>query len=389
VQRRSILFLESFFGGSHRAFAEGLATHSRHEIDLRTMPDANWRWRTRASALQFAATLARERGAPDPVRHTASRPLDLSAYDLIVATDLLTLSDFRAMTSGPPVLLYVHESQMTYPLPKGTTLDAATAFVDIRNTLMADRIVFNSRFHRDRFLEVAQEVLQAAPGPGLSDLAETIAARSTVLHPGCELAALLEAERPGGGRTGHTGFRNSPAGPLIIWNHRWEYDKNPTPFFRTLERLSGEGYPFRLALLGENPQYHPREFEAARETLASHIVQYGYLGGREDYERILAAGDIVVSTSVQENFGISVVEAVAAGCIPLLPARLSYPEVIPAEYHRTCLYGANAELVSRLRAFLRDGVPVLPGLREAMRRYDWRELAPAYDRALGAAAEGP
>jgi glycosyltransferase involved in cell wall biosynthesis len=176
-------------------------------------------------------------------------------------------------------------------------------------------------------------------------------------------------------------------GPLVVWNHRWEYDKNPTPFFRTLERLSEEGVAFHLALLGENPQYHPKEFEAARETLDPHIIRYGYLPDRTDYAALLRSADIVVSTSVQENFGISVVEAVAAGCIPLLPKRLSYPEIIPREYHDSCLYGSNRELQEKLRGFLTDGLPELPGLKEAMRAYDWSRLAPAYDRELEALAE--
>ncbi len=402
MQHHRFLFLESFFGGSHRAFAEGLIEHSRHRIDLLTLPAENWRWRTRAAALQFVDRLAEERAAPRPTTHPRARPLHLEEYDGIIATDLLTLADFRALVAGPPILLYVHESQMTYPLPKGVSLDAATAFVDIRNVLMADRTLFNSHFHRRRFLEVAAEVLEGAPSPELRELGATMAAHAGVLHPGCSLDRLLAGPRGAAGAAGaggaganvrgagagEAGAASAPAaGPLIIWNHRWEYDKNPAPFFRTLERLSDEGWEFRLALLGENPQYHPREFEAARESLDKHIVQYGYLDDRAAYEQLLCAGDIVVSTSVQENFGISVVEAVAAGCLPLLPRRLSYPEVIPAEYHETCLYDSNRELVSMLRSFLRDGVPSAAGLREAMRRYGWSNLGPAYDRELEALAQ--
>ena len=33
-----VLFLEPYFGGSHQAFAEGLARHSSHPIDLETLP---------------------------------------------------------------------------------------------------------------------------------------------------------------------------------------------------------------------------------------------------------------------------------------------------------------------------------------------------------------
>ncbi|MFO7781310.1 MAG: DUF3524 domain-containing protein, partial [Spirochaetia bacterium] len=314
MQHHRFLFLESFFGGSHRAFAEGLIEHSRYRIDLLTLPAENWRWRTRAAALQFADRLAEERAAARPTTHAHARPLHLEGYDGIIATDLLTLADFRALVVGPPILLYVHESQITYPLPKGMSLDAATAFVDIRNVLMADRTLFNSHFHRRRFLEVAAEVLEGAPSQELRELGTSIAERAGVLHPGCSLERLLAGPRGAGaggaGAAGHAdsaagaagataagGAGNATAGPLIIWNHRWEYDKNPAPFFRTLERLSGEGWEFRLALLGENPQYHPKEFEAARASLEKHILQYGYLDDRAAYEQLLLAGDIVVSTS--------------------------------------------------------------------------------------------
>jgi glycosyltransferase involved in cell wall biosynthesis len=318
-------------------------------------------------------------------------------YDGVIVTDLITLADFRALVSGPPVLLYMHESQMTYPLPKGKTVETDTALADIRNVLMADRVLFNSRFHRGRFLEVAGDVLAGAPSDEPAGLVSALEARSAVLHPGCELTDAACGENSGHGAAGAwahaagtvTGGRQPQDGPLVVWNHRWEYDKNPTPFFRSLERLAAEGVGFRLALLGENPQYHPREFEAAWESLRPHIVRYGYVPERSDYAALLRSADIVVSTSLQENFGISIVEAVAAGCIPLLPKRLSYPEIIPPKYHDRCLYGSNRELLEKLRRFLTGGLPELPGLAEAMLRYDWSRLAPLYDRELDALAERP
>ena len=33
-----VLFLEPFYGGSHREFADGLVQHSRHQIVLHTLP---------------------------------------------------------------------------------------------------------------------------------------------------------------------------------------------------------------------------------------------------------------------------------------------------------------------------------------------------------------
>ncbi len=41
----NILLLEPYFGGSHRAWAEGYARHSGHRIDLLTLPASFWKWR--------------------------------------------------------------------------------------------------------------------------------------------------------------------------------------------------------------------------------------------------------------------------------------------------------------------------------------------------------
>ena len=80
-------------------------------------------------------------------------------------------------------------------------------------------------------------------------------------------------------------------------------------------------------------------------------------------------------------------EAIAAGAVPLLPDRLSYPEIVPAAHHRAVLYRSG--LFDRLRAVLED-LPAararVAGLRRAMRRWSWEAVAPAYDDALGALA---
>jgi hypothetical protein len=89
----------------------------------------------------------------------------------------------------------------------------------------------------------------------------------------------------------------------------------------------------------------------------------------------------VLSTAIHEFFGVSFVEAIYCGCRPILPRRLSYPELIPAQRHAQCLYDDFDGLLARLRAALAD--PAAPrALDDTVTRFDWQALAPIYDALL-------
>jgi hypothetical protein len=73
----------------------------------------------------------------------------------------------------------------------------------------------------------------------------------------------------------------------------------------------------------------------------------------------------------------------------LLPKRLSYPELIPAEFHQDVLYRSRDELVSRLVRLLRElTLPRSPWrakareLARSMNRYAWAVLIDRYDEEL-------
>jgi len=76
-------------------------------------------------------------------------------------------------------------------------------------------------------------------------------------------------------------------------------------------------------------------------------VHFGYAENYEEYCMLLHQADIVVSTAVHEFYGIAVIEAVRAGCRPLLPKRLSYPELFDKKY----LYG-EGKLVRSLEKII-------------------------------------
>ena len=166
----------------------------------------------------------------------------------------------------------------------------------------------------------------------------------------------------------------------MLWNHRWDHDKNPEAVFRSLIELADEGVDFQLAVAGENTRVDPREFTEAFHRLGERVVQVGYLP-RGDYTALLGRADVVVSAAFHEFFGIAVVEAMAAGAVPVLPDRLSYPELVPEQFHSAALY-PDGGLTARLKHVL-GNLEVwrsrVEGLAGAMRQFDWPAVVNDYD----------
>jgi len=360
---RRILFLEPFFGGSHRDFAQGLIEHSSLRIDLHTLPARFWKWRLRGAALHFV--------------HKIKNP---EGYDALVTCDMLSLSDLKALWGAacPPSLVYFHENQLTYPLAPGESMDLQYGFTDITTALAADRVLFNSQSHYTAFFKDLPGFLRNMPEHRPNWVIDAIKGKSSILYPGCRFDPETDI-----------GLLRAHETPLIIWNHRWEFDKNPNLFFRTLERVSNEQVQFRLALLGENYQVMPKEFIAAKDRFGDHLEQYGFVESRKEYYDWLKRGSIVISTADQENFGISIVEAIRHGCAPLLPNRLSYPELIPEHLHKYFLYRDGDELFHKLMNLITElpnpGNPWPVRLEElagSMNRFSWINLINDYDREL-------
>lgn len=249
--------------------------------------------------------------------------------------------------------------------------------------LCADRILFNSRFHLESWFDELPRLLKHFPDYTELQTVDALRARSEVLPLGLSLRALDPA------RDDAEQARTGPL--LIVWNHRWEYDKGPEAFFRALYALAERGADFRLAVLGEGFVREPPEFAEARERLAGRIVQFGYAEPFADYARWLWRADVVVSTAIQESFGAAVVEAMYCECVPVLPERLSYPQFIAPEYRDPCLYRTEEELVERLARLCADPDVAREGalgraFRAEAAQYDWTVMAPEYDRRLAALA---
>ncbi len=378
---RNILFLEPYDGGSHRAFREGLARHSRHSFTGLTLPARFWKWRMRGAAVWFADRLAAD---PPP------------ACDLILATDFLNTADLRGLLPPPldrtPLLLYMHENQLTYPLSPQEEFDFHFGFTNILSALAADRVVFNSAWHRQLFLDSLPDYLARMPEAVPSGVRARLEARSGVAAVGLERTPLPAGHysRYRGGRCAPDAGPPWPRGerPLLLWNHRWEFDKRPGLFAAAVDRLLDAGLDFAVALVGDARAELP-EFAALRERLGDRCVAWGHLPERADYDRLLERADIVVSCAAQEYFGISVAEAVHAGCYPVLPRGQVYPDLYGTRCQGRHFYpdGDLDGLVGLLGDLVTgDSCGHVCSLDRDVDAFCWPRLAPVWDDLLDEAA---
>jgi glycosyltransferase involved in cell wall biosynthesis len=299
--------------------------------------------------------------------------------DLILTSDMLNVADLGALLPSPlrcvPVLTYFHENQLTYPLPDEADRDFSYGFTNITSAMTSQAIWFNSRFHRRSFLDAAAQLLRRMPDHVPDRVVDTIAARSVVMYPLIETPPEPDAHQ------------RQPGPVRLLWNHRWEYDKNPEEFFQAIISLADNGHDFRLLILGEQFREAPKVFAASWPRIQSKLEHAGYLPTRDAYWTTLASCDVVLSTAIQENFGLAVAEAIAAGCTPLVPDRLSYPELIPEPYHAPCLYRDAEDLLKRLIDHARGHADRVPGLAAEIRgRFGVVPNIARYDTALQAVA---
>ena len=376
-----ILIVSPYHGGSHQSWVEGFQKYSGHEVALLALPDQFWKWRMHGGAVTLA-------------HHFLAKEVEVP--DVVMATDMLNLATFSALTrhklGQTPLVLYMHENQWTYPLPVDGAAglmrrqlgerDQHYAFVNYASMLTADLVLFNSQYHHDSFFAALPNFLKHFPDYNELATIDVLRCKSEVMPVGVDFEKLwiedsitgTEIQLPATG----------PQPPLIVWNQRWEYDKNPEAFFAALYVLEEEDISFRLALCGQQYGKRPSTFATALSRLSDQIIHVGY-AETDIYRRLLREAAVTVSTAHHEFFGISILEAVGCQTFPILPHRLSYPELVPERYHQNCLYDDLDGLVQRLRwaiTHMANARAIAEELATAVQTYDWSRIAPRYDARL-------
>ena len=368
-QKLKILLIEPFYSGSHKSWADSYTMNSEHSIEIISLKGIYWKWRMHGGAITLAKKFNKfinENGVPD----------------LILTTDMLNLPVFSAFVNigDTPIVTFFHENQLTYPWStqdrdKAKQRDHHYGFINYTTALKSDLIMFNSKFHKVSFINALRKFLKQFPDHNEVSNVDVIEGKSVVSHLGLPLKKFDEFK-----------INSNNAIPIILWNHRWEYDKNPNSFFNALKQLKAAKIFFNLIILGEEFDTEMDVFSEAREYFSDEILHMGYCDSFAEYAKWLWKSDILPVTSNQEFFGASVMEAVYCNTIPILPNRLTYPELFHFETNPSYFYETDEDLVLKLKTMIKNhNMHKINQLKELATMFDWGVIAKKYDSLISEA----
>ncbi|XP_076360608.1 LOW QUALITY PROTEIN: tRNA-queuosine alpha-mannosyltransferase [Tachypleus tridentatus] len=324
---QEILLIEPFYGGSHKQLVDTLVNDLGSKAALFTLPAKKWHWRARTSALYFSRMI--------PKGHS---------FRVLFASSVLNLAELVALR--PDLLplkkiLYFHENQLLYPVQKEKERDFQYGYNQIVSSLVADTIVFNSKFNQDSFLATISSFFNKMPDYRPKGIPEELKYKCRVIYfPLMSTNMLYGITSPG--------VQTVSCRKLhIVWPHRWEHDKGPEEFFDVIFQLHKDNLPFVLSVIGEQFSSVPDIFQVAQDSLKDNIKHWGHQDSKDAYFSVLRSADVVISTARHEFFGVAMLEAAFCGCYPLAPRQLVYPEIFPDK----CLYNTKNQLLKKLRDF--------------------------------------
>lgn len=140
---------------------------------------------------------------------------------------------------------------------------------------------------------------------------------------------------------------------------------------------------WKVEVVGDGPYRDTLESLVKEKNISEQVQFYGWIKHNDELMRkLLSESAIYISASKYENCPMSVIEAAAAGCYPLVSDILAHREILPAEY----LFELDND--DSLRRKLQERIKKY---REPftidMSKYDLSEVAEKYIDVLGKAVK--
>lgn len=303
-----ILLLSAYSAHSHQAWCDSLpGMFPEHDWQVLTLPGRYFNWRIRGNALSWGL---------------GQRDILERQYDRVVATSMVDCATLRGLVpklATIPWVVYFHENQFEYPVSAENN-HTEPKMVSLYNALCADQLVFNTEYNYQTFVAGLDIFLKKMPDEVPEDTLDIIINKHNIIPVPIAINKIKPIKK-----------ENSTI-PVLLWNHRWEYDKGPEQLYAFLNILRQRNFIFKISIIGQQFRTLPAALLKIKKEFSSELLNYGFIESSEDYKDILQQSDFILSTALHDFQGLAVLEAVASGCIPVVPDRLAYQEIFPEKY---------------------------------------------------------
>lgn len=356
-----ILLLSAYSAQSHQTWCKYIMEmFPEIKWTLLSLSGRYFNWRIRGNALSWSVS---------------QRQILNEQYDMVLATSMVDCATLRGLVpnlANIPWVVYFHENQFEYPVSSKNE-HTEPKMVSLYNALCAKTVIFNSQYNYQTFVSGLEAFLKMMPDEVPRETIPLITEKSVVIPVPVKVKEVSLA------------YKKDHTVPVLLWNHRWEYDKGPQQLYNVINELLQRKFSFKLNLVGQQFRKIPVEFTKIKQEFPDVLLNYGYIDSVDEYQSILKSSDFVLSTALHDFQGLAILEAVTAGCIPVVPLRLAYPENFPEQY---CYYSnlslPEEEAVNMANKIIelnslckQDGLDIIN-----ISRFDLERLKPQYAKIL-------
>lgn len=331
-----VFFALPYYSGSHKYWADNILKYGKFSYYLETMAGRHWKWRMQGSAIYIA----------EKFLHCKDQ------IDIVLCSTMMDVSLFKSLTNCQlPIVYYMHENQLTYPFSDSDTRkneDYHYGFINFKSCFVSDLIIFNSEYHQSEFFNSLKLLLKRLPdyiNPEL--IINRLSKKSRVNFVGVDFAVIDDfCQDQEEGRK-----QSQNPSPTLLWNHRWEHDKNPSLFLDLITYLDNQNQDFQLVLLGENGNAATIK-EKITNRFSDKVLFSKYAEQKSEYYNLVKACDFQFVTSHHDYYGLSVLEAIYLNVTPFLPKNKVYNEFIPENDYPSIYFITELELFDSAHRYM-------------------------------------
>ncbi|HVF30079.1 MAG TPA: glycosyltransferase family 4 protein [Pyrinomonadaceae bacterium] len=302
-----------------------------------------------------------ENGGPEYVHFAAGRK-DGEKFDLnwLLTQAKLPFAFRRAITQAKADAVHINTSFEPRSIIRDLALAKAAGKLPVIVHVHGGRFLMQE-FQNPLLASAAEKLLRSAARViVLSDAeAESLRQRTPGLNVTVLPNAVPTSRFPDGDR--QWGEKN------ILYLGRIAQAKGLSDIVESSRLLREQGFKFRFTAFGTGPDQDL--FVKSMTNLLGEKFQYGGVVAGEKKMRALRDADILLMPSKYEGLPLSLLEAMAAGCVPIVSDRGSIPTVVEDGRNGFLVEPGNlTQIVGRLKFLLSEGETEWNRLRRSARQ---------------------